>query len=40
MVEPEIAYCNIEENMVWAESLLIYIIDEVLKKANKISKEK
>jgi asparaginyl-tRNA synthetase len=31
MVEPEIAYCDIEENMVWAENLLIYIIDEVLK---------
>jgi len=31
MVEPEIAYCDIEENMVWAENLLIYIIDKVLK---------
>ena len=31
MVEPEIAYCEIKENMDWAEKLLIYIIDNVLK---------
>ena len=30
MVEPEIAYCDIEEDMQWAENLLIYIINEVL----------
>ena len=30
MVEPEIAFCNIKENMEWAENLLIYIIKEVL----------
>ena len=34
MVEPEIAYCDIDENMDWAEKLLIYIIENVLK--NKI----
>ena len=34
MVEPEIAYCDINENMDWAEKLLIYIIENVLK--NKI----
>ena len=31
MVEPEIAYCDINENMAWAENLLIYIINNVLK---------
>ena len=31
MVEPEIAYCDINENMAWAEKLLIYIINNVLK---------
>lgn len=31
MVEPEIAFCGIEENMQWAEDLLIYIVKEVLK---------
>ena len=30
MVEPEIAFCDIEENMEWAENLLMYIINEVL----------
>ncbi|OUT38942.1 MAG: asparagine--tRNA ligase [bacterium TMED6] len=32
MVEPEIAYCEIEEDMQWAENLLIYIINQVLDK--------
>ena len=31
MVEPEIAFCGIEENMKWAEDLLTYIVSEVLK---------
>tara|TARA_Y100001970_G_scaffold10023_1_gene11860 strand:- start:73 stop:702 length:630 start_codon:yes stop_codon:yes gene_type:complete len=30
MVEPEIAYCDIEENMEWAEKLISYIIEKVL----------
>ena len=30
MVEPEIAYCEIKENMDWAEKLLIYIVKNVL----------
>ena len=30
MVEPEIAYCDINENMDWAERLLIFIINSVL----------
>jgi len=30
MVEPEIAYCDINENMDWAEKLLISIINNVL----------
>ena len=30
MVEPEMAYCEIKENMVWAEKLLIYIVKNVL----------
>ena len=31
MAEPEIAYCDLNENMDWAESLVCYIVDEVLK---------
>ena len=38
MVEPEIAYCDINENMDWAEKLLINIIENVLK--NKSSELK
>tara|TARA_Y100000588_G_C14251800_1_gene923755 strand:- start:2424 stop:3053 length:630 start_codon:yes stop_codon:yes gene_type:complete len=30
MVEPEIAYCDIEEDMQWAEDLLVYIVNQVL----------
>ena len=30
MVEPEIAYCEIEEDMQWAENLLTYIVEQVL----------
>ena len=30
MVEPEIAYCEIEEDMQWAEKLLTYIVEQVL----------
>lgn len=30
MVEPEIAYCDIDEDMEWAENLLIYLVKEVL----------
>ena len=32
MVEPEIAYCDLDQNMDWMESLVIYIIDEVINK--------
>jgi len=31
MLEPEIAYCDIEENMEWAEKLLVYIVEQCLK---------
>ncbi len=31
MVEPEIAYCDIEEDMEWAEKLILFIIERVLK---------
>jgi len=31
MVEPEIAFCDIEENMKWAEKLIVYIFKEVVK---------
>ena len=31
MVEPEIAYCELEEDMVWGERLLEYIVKMVLK---------
>ena len=38
MVEPEIAFCDIQENMEWAEKLLIYIIQQVLKnKRNELA---
>jgi len=30
MVEPEIAYCEIDENMDWAEKLILFIIKKVL----------
>ncbi len=31
MVEPEIAYCDIDEDMDWAEKLIVFIIERVLK---------
>ncbi|MEE8340546.1 MAG: asparagine--tRNA ligase [Candidatus Neomarinimicrobiota bacterium] len=31
MLEPEIAYCDIEENMEWAEKLIVYIVQECIK---------
>ena len=30
MVEPEIAYCEIDENMNWAERLILFIIERVM----------
>jgi asparaginyl-tRNA synthetase len=30
MVEPEIAYCDLDQNMDWMESLVIYITNEVI----------
>ena len=33
MVEPEIAYCDLEQNMDWMEGLIVYIIDEILKRS-------
>ena len=32
MVEPEIAYCDIEEDMEWAEKLILFIIHRILEK--------
>jgi len=32
MVEPEMAYVDLDENMTWAENLVGYIVDKVLKK--------
>ena len=38
MVEPEIAFCGIEEDMQWAEDLLVYIVQEVIKnKSNELT---
>jgi asparaginyl-tRNA synthetase len=34
MVEPEMAYVDIDENMTWAENLISYIIDKVLEKCK------
>mgnify|MGYP001496818362 CR=1 FL=1 len=31
MVEPELAYCKLEEDMVWGEQLLEYIVTQVIK---------
>jgi asparaginyl-tRNA synthetase len=30
MLEPEMAYCDIEENMEWAEKLIVYIVEHCL----------
>lgn len=30
MLEPEIAYCNLEEDMAWAEGLLVSVVERVL----------
>ena len=30
MVEPEMAYCDIEEDIQWAEDLLVYIVEQVI----------
>ena len=35
MVEPEIAYCDIDEDMDWAERLILFIIDRVLENRKK-----
>ena len=32
MVEPEISYCDLDQNMDWMESLVIYITNEVINK--------
>ena len=34
MVEPEMAYCNLAQNMDWMESLVSYIIEKVIKKCE------
>ncbi len=34
MIEPEIAYCNLDENMEWAENLITYMINRVLEKCK------
>ncbi len=31
MLEPEMAYCDIKENMEWAEKLIVYIVEQCLK---------
>ena len=36
MVEPEIAYCNLAQNMDWMESLVSYIIKKVIKELSLI----
>ena len=35
MVEPEIAYCDIIEDMEWAEKLIVYIIKQVIENRKK-----
>ena len=34
MVEPEMAYVDIDENMTWAENLISYVIDKVIEKCK------
>lgn len=34
MVEPEMAYCNLDQNMDWMESLVAYIIKKVINKCE------
>jgi len=34
MLEPEIAYCDIEENMEWAEKLIVYIVEQCLENSK------
>ena len=34
MVEPEMAYCDLDGNMDWAEKLVVFIIDRVLNKCQ------
>lgn len=34
MVEPEMAFVDIDENMTWAENLISYIVDKVLEKCK------
>ena len=34
MLEPEMAYCDIEENMEWAEKLLVYIVEQCIEKCQ------
>ena len=36
MVEPEIAYCEIDENMDWAERLILFIIERVLENRKNV----
>ena len=34
MLEPEIAYCDIEENIEWAEKLIVYIVEQCLENSK------
>ena len=34
MAEPEMAYVQLDENMVWAENLVTYIVEKVLENAK------
>ena len=34
MVEPEMAYVDIDENMTWAENLISYVLDKVIEKCK------
>ena len=36
MVEPEMSYCDLNQNMDWMESLVTYIIDEVLRHCQSV----
>ncbi len=35
MVEPEIAFCDFDENLVWQEELVSYVVEDVLRHASR-----
>lgn len=38
MLEPEIAYCDLEENMFWAEGLLVSVVERIVDRCRELLK--